>query len=56
MEGRNSAFSSVKRKARSFSSVDNLITMLFFTSDHPHLPATHRKCEGAFRDLVKCFL
>jgi transposase len=52
MESLNSAFSSMKRKARSFSSVDNFIAMLYFTSDHLHLTANHRKCQRAFRDLV----
>lgn len=41
MEGLNSVFSAVKRKARGFRSVDNLITMLYFTAGHLHLPATH---------------
>jgi transposase len=39
--GFNSVFSAVKRKARGFRSVDNLIAMLYFTSGHFHLPETH---------------
>jgi transposase len=41
MEGLNSVFSAVKRKARGFRSVDNLIAMRYFTSGHLNLPATH---------------
>ena len=41
MEGLNSVFSAVKRKARGFRSVENLITMLYFTAGHLDLPATH---------------
>jgi transposase len=41
MEGLNSVFSGVKRKARGFRSVDNLIAMLYFTAGHLNLPATH---------------
>jgi len=41
MEGLNSVFSAVKRKARGFRSSQNLITMLYFTAGHLDLPATH---------------
>jgi transposase len=41
MEGLNSVFMAVKRKARGFRSVDNLIAMLYFTAGHLNLPATH---------------
>lgn len=41
MEGLNSVFSAVKRKARGFRSSENLITMLYFTAGHLDLPATH---------------
>jgi transposase len=41
MEGLNSVFSAVKRKARGFRSVKNLITMLYFHSANLSLPATH---------------
>ena len=41
MEGLNSVFSAVKRKARGFRSVDNLIAMLYFTAGRLNLPATH---------------
>jgi hypothetical protein len=41
MEGPDSLFLVVKRKARSFLSVDNLISMLYFTSGHLNLPVTH---------------
>ena len=38
--GLNSVFSAVKRKARGFRSVKNLITMLYFTAGKLPLPAT----------------
>lgn len=41
MEGLNSGFSAVKRKARGFRSIKNLIAMLYFTAGHLDLPATH---------------
>jgi transposase len=41
MEGLNSVFSTVKRKARGVRSVHNLIALLYFTSGHLNLPATH---------------
>jgi transposase len=41
MEGLNSVFSAVKRKARGFRSVDNLITMLYFTAGRLDIPVTH---------------
>jgi transposase len=41
LEGLNSVFSAVKRKARGFRSTDNLITMLYFTAGKLDLPATH---------------
>jgi transposase len=41
MEGLNSVFSAVKRKARGFRSTENLIAMLYFTAGHLDLPATH---------------
>jgi transposase len=41
MEGLNSVFSAVKRKARGFRSSENLITMLYFTAGNLDLPATH---------------
>jgi transposase len=41
MEGLNSVFSAVKRKARGFRSVPNLISMLYFHSAHLHIPAFH---------------
>jgi transposase len=40
LEGLNSVFSAVKRKARGFRSVKNLITMLYFTAGKLPLPAT----------------
>jgi transposase len=43
MEGLNSVFSAVKRKARGFRSIDNLITMLYFHSAMLDFPATHSK-------------
>ena len=39
LEGLNSVFSAVKRKARGFRSVKNLITMLYFTAGRLPLPA-----------------
>jgi transposase len=41
LEGLNSVFSAVKRKARGFRSIDNLITMLYFTAGRLDLPVTH---------------
>jgi transposase len=41
MEGLNSVFSAVKRKARGFRSTKNLIAMLYFTSGNLDIPATH---------------
>lgn len=41
LEGLNSVFSAVKRKARGFRSVDNLVTMLYFTAGRLDIPATH---------------
>jgi transposase len=41
LEGLNSVFSAVKRKARGFRSTKNLITMLYFTAGRLDLPATH---------------
>jgi transposase len=41
MEGLNSVFSAVKRKARGFRSINNLITMLYFHSANLKLPAFH---------------
>jgi transposase len=44
MEGLNSVFSAVKRKARGFRSVDNLVAMLYFHAanlPHPADPAFH---------------
>jgi transposase len=43
MEGLNSVFSAVKRKARGYRSVGNLITMLYFHAARLLLPATHSK-------------
>lgn len=43
LEGLNSVFSAVKRKARGFRSTDNLIAMLYFTAARLDIPATHRK-------------
>ncbi len=39
LEGLNSACSAVKRQARGFRSVQNLIAMLYFTADKLPLPA-----------------
>ena len=41
LEGLNSVFSAVKRKARGFRSTKDLITMLYFTAGRLDLPATH---------------
>jgi len=41
LEGLNSVFSAVKRKARGFRSTHNLITMLYFTASKLRIPATH---------------
>ena len=41
LEGLNSVFSAVKRKARGFRSTHNLITMLYFTAAKLRIPATH---------------
>ena len=41
MEGLNSVFSAVKRKARGYRSTENLIAILYFTAGHLDLPATH---------------
>ncbi len=43
MEGLNSVFSAIKRKARGFRSTENLTTLLYFTAGHLDLPTTHRK-------------
>jgi transposase len=43
MEGLNSVFSAVVRKARGFRSTDNLITMLYFHSARLPIPAFHSK-------------
>jgi hypothetical protein len=39
MEGMNSVFSAVKRKARGFKSVDYLKTMLYFVGGKLSLPS-----------------
>ena len=39
LEGLNSVFSAVKRKARGFRSTDNLISMLYFTAAKLRIPA-----------------
>jgi hypothetical protein len=39
--GLNRVFSAVKRKARGFRSIENLITMLYFTVGKLDLPVTH---------------
>jgi transposase len=41
LEGLNSVFSAVKRKARGFRTTKNLITILYFTAGRLDLPATH---------------
>ena len=41
LEGFNSVFSAVKRKARGFRSTENLIAMLYFTAGKLKIPATH---------------
>lgn len=41
LDGLNSVFSAVKRKARGFRSTENLITMLYFTAGRLDIPATH---------------
>jgi transposase len=41
LEGLNSVFCAVKRKARRYRSTDNLITMLYFTADKLRTPASH---------------
>jgi len=41
MEGLNSVFSAVVRKARGFRSIENLIVMLYFHSARLAIPATH---------------
>jgi transposase len=41
LEALNSVFSGVKRKARGFRSIENLITMLYFTAGKLRVPATH---------------
>jgi transposase len=41
LEGLNSVFSAVKRKARGFRSIYNLISMLYFTAGNLRIPATH---------------
>jgi transposase len=43
MEGLNSVFSAVKRKARGFRSIQNLIIMLYFHSANLQLPSSHSK-------------
>ena len=42
LEGLNSVFSAVKRKARGFRSTDTLITMLYFPAGKLDLPVTLR--------------
>ena len=39
LEGLNGVFSAVRRKARGYRSVDNPITMLYFTAARLRLPA-----------------
>lgn len=41
LEGLNSVFSAVKRKARGYRSTDNLITMLYFIAGNLRIPASH---------------
>ena len=41
LEGLNSVFSAVKRRARGYRSTDNLITMLYFTAGKLTFPASH---------------
>ncbi|MBC7367188.1 MAG: transposase, partial [Undibacterium sp.] len=41
LQGLNSVFSAVKRKARGFRSTENLSIMLYFTAGHLELPSTH---------------
>jgi transposase len=41
LEAVNSVFSAVKRRARGFRSVDNLLAMLYFTAGDLKIPATH---------------
>ncbi len=41
LEGLNSVFSAVKRKARGFRSTQNLIAILYFTAAKLRIPATH---------------
>jgi transposase len=41
MEALNSVFSAVKRKARGYRSIENLITMLYFTAAKLRIPAAH---------------
>lgn len=41
LEGLNSVFSAVKRKARGFRSIHNLISMLYFTAANLRIPSTH---------------
>jgi transposase len=43
MEGLNSVFSAVKRKARGFRSVDNLVVMLYFHAANLSVPTFHSK-------------
>lgn len=43
MEGLNSVFSAVKRKARGFRSIANLVAMLYFHSAKLDFPASHSK-------------
>jgi transposase len=43
MEGLNSVFSAVKRKARGFRSVDNLVVMLYFHAANLSIPTFHSK-------------
>jgi len=43
MEGLNSVFSAVKRKARGFRNIGNLIAMLYFHAANLHFPASHSK-------------
>lgn len=38
LEGLNSVFSAVKRKARGYRSTDNMITMLYFVADNLSIP------------------
>lgn len=43
LEGLNSVFSAVKRRARGYRSIDNLIAMLYFTAGNLEIPVAHSK-------------